>query len=67
MKSYQFTFRDLDAPNRTIVTTTEGIDERWALRAALEQLQDTNGNHAWDLVSAEEVPDVPAPEETTTA
>lgn len=50
MKAFQFKFQDIDNPERTTVTTTEGLDERWALRDALEQLQSANAAQAWQLI-----------------
>lgn len=64
MKTFQFTFRDISNPDRTIVTTTEGLDDRWALRDAIDQLKNTAGDYAWDLVDTVEVPN---PEEDPTA
>lgn len=67
MRTFEFTFRDIDNPARTTVTTTEGLDDRWALRDAINQLQNTAGEYAWLLVSTEEVVDEAQPEEDHTA
>lgn len=63
MSTFQFTFRDIDHPERTTTTTTEGLDERWALQDALDQLQQASADQAWQLIDTTAVDTDGAPEE----
>lgn len=53
MSTHQFTFQDIDHPERKTVVTTEGLDERWALQEAVEQLKATSAEQAWQLTDTQ--------------
>lgn len=54
MSTHRFTFQDIDRPERTTVVVAEGLDERWALQEAVEQLKATSAEQAWQLTKSEE-------------
>lgn len=64
MNTYTLTFQDIDHPERTTVTTIEALDERFALKAATDQLRESSAEQAWTLLSIEADPaNTPAPTE----